>query len=127
MVEREPGPYWVRSAGKHRIDEWQIASWLSGGYWLVLGNDEAMSDEDFAEIGERVERPEPQPITDAQKSGERFLVWDADDKDWVIASWREPDSPSGPKCWCGDSAGPNYENTYDSATHYFPLPTDVKP
>jgi hypothetical protein len=56
MTERESGFYWVRSADKHLIDEWQIASWLSGGYWLVLGNDEAMSDEDFAEIGERVER-----------------------------------------------------------------------
>lgn len=48
---REKGFYWVFYFG-----EWTIAEYC-GGYWLVIGGEEAVyQDEEFDEIGEKIER-----------------------------------------------------------------------
>lgn len=53
MTEREPGFYWVWSdAG------WSVARW-SGVAWRRIGSATLHIDEDFLEIGERVERTLP--------------------------------------------------------------------
>jgi len=65
--------------------------------------------------------PEPQPITDAQKTGERLLVWHKESGDWKIAAWFKPafDTEIG---W--------YDDFYrlideDCISLYLPLPPDA--
>jgi len=139
MGEREPGPYWVKLYG----GEWRVAEWLSG-CWGLAFNTDRHQDSDFAEIGERAERnvfdendekvleqirqrfaqprwPEPQPITDAQKTGEDFLVWCVDR--WLIAAWWSP-SFDREIAWYDDH---NRWLEEAQVTHYLPLPPDVKP
>ena len=56
MAEREPGPYWVN----HSSRGWDVAYWNQ--LWTMTGDEQAYHDEDFAEIGERVERRVPIPF-----------------------------------------------------------------
>jgi hypothetical protein len=63
------------------------------------------------------EWPEPQLITDAQKTGERFLVWWDEGRVWVIGwysdgQWRVTHDP---RQWI------------DGVIHYLPVPPDMKP
>lgn len=69
--------------------------------------------------------PEPLLITDAQKNGERFLVWlrhpphDDTPGRWVIAGW-------GIKNNRGAWTTERFSYTEQFVTHYLPLPPDVK-
>ena len=48
---REDGYYWI----KHYQDEdWQIAQYAVGGWWLFHENDIYYEDTEVAEIGERI-------------------------------------------------------------------------
>jgi len=140
---REPGLYWVNDGNC-----WSVASWGDAA-WLVLGSREVFTDDDWAEIGERVERPgtreesiswaakvEPQPITDAQKTGERLLVWykhpDNDRGSWHEAEWRDDWVPTIPGVWetaCVDNEADFHTGTLylrgDWTTHYLPLPPEI--
>ncbi len=76
-----------------------------------------------------VPKQEPQPITDAQKNGERWVVWytrqewSGQDPDgvWITASWfADHDGWSG---WM--EAG--HRRRDEEITHYLPLPPDIRP
>lgn len=54
MSDREPGLYWVRIQGEE--PEWEIAKKNISGRWNILGSEENWNDDDFDEIGERVDR-----------------------------------------------------------------------
>ncbi len=67
--------------------------------------------------------PEPQPITDAQKTGERFLVWVNSPeylRGWAIGSWEDGQ-------WVIYLMGTTFMTTVRPhlVTHCYPLPPDV--
>ncbi len=55
MAEREPGFYWVNLRWAPERTDWTIAKWTGAGWWAVGINDR-LDDQQFTEIGERVER-----------------------------------------------------------------------
>lgn len=81
------------------------------------------------------EWPEPQPITDAQKTGERFLVWATPvnvsrlhphndpmkESGWLTAFW------DGYWIVGGNETGEGFSLDDDRVTRYLPLPPDVMP
>jgi hypothetical protein len=73
------------------------------------------------------EWPEPQPITDAQKTGERFLIrydW-APYPHWLDAYWDE--KALGRGSWCGIGGEGIVYLCEPRVTHYLQMPPDVKP
>ncbi|MDE2233780.1 MAG: hypothetical protein KGJ90_06800 [Patescibacteria group bacterium] len=55
-MSRDAGFYWVKYAG-----EWQPASFVMGyrkSYWYLIDSDGYYNDDEFDEIGERIERKE---------------------------------------------------------------------
>ncbi len=108
MTDRAPGFYWVRQKFMDGSPQgWEVGR-FEVGLWALPGDSDEYQTAELYEIGERVERqgtreesiawavdlarqlhigwPEPQPITDAQKTGERFLLHGA--SGWKIGSWR---------------------------------------
>ena len=55
MAERETGFYWVNLRWAPEITEWTLAKWTGAGWWAI-GINEPLDEEQFAEIGERVDR-----------------------------------------------------------------------
>lgn len=47
---RVPGYYWVKYA-----DEWTIGEKVNDSDWNLLGSDEILCEDDFTEIGEKIE------------------------------------------------------------------------
>jgi hypothetical protein len=74
------------------------------------------------EAGWRRARSKPQPITDAQKTGERFLVWSKRHTRWFAAVW-ETESNSWSE---GLSPLGGSRSIMGEITHYLPPPPDVK-
>ncbi len=134
MAEREPGFYWVKRKCELTppAPEWEIAQYQSGGYWGFYFEMDSVTEDAIAEIGEPVERiwPEPQPITDAQKTGERFLVWvnapegrvDEFLHGWAIGSWEGGQ-------WVIYMMGTTFMTTVRAhlVTRCYLLPPDVTP
>jgi hypothetical protein len=58
MAEREPGFYWVDLKTAPTHTEWTLAQWTGSGWWAIGINERLRADQ-FAEIGERVERGRP--------------------------------------------------------------------
>jgi hypothetical protein len=77
--------------------------------------------------------PEPQPITDAQKTGERFLVWNENPTDdqlhgWFTARWYPTVSSFGQSgMWTVGSLNTDEWFALDHVTQYLTPPPDVKP
>jgi hypothetical protein len=65
--------------------------------------------------------PEPQPITEAQKNGDEFLLWDPKWKSWDKGHWS---AATGQGRWYFPDNCYAEEN---EITHYLPLPPVVKP
>jgi hypothetical protein len=65
----------------------------------------------------------PQPITDAQKNGEPFLVWHAGEfqHGWHVAEWS-----SYVEMWLRRGSSEENYLVVDDVTHWLPLPPDVK-
>ncbi len=232
MADREPGFYWANLRFAPGQTEWTLAKWTGAG-WFAIGINDRLDEEQFTEIGERVEPrritidlsdktlpsmtlgpagiagpegiaihdltkpaaqmpdfifggiaipslrqpitiddvaeamrrmskeeqtltlikasyapgglqsrmptsadyiraaqiiwPEPQPITDAQKTGERFLVWCEFDGDqrWVEGRWMENVLLENETAYW--DLGFGIRALADNVTHYLPLPPDVKP
>jgi hypothetical protein len=154
MAEREPGFYWVRCRRFPSGEgDWQVAQYVVG-LWHCAGSGDELTDDELAEIGDRVERsalylslvdydilaptkylrfpsveewPEPQPITDARKTGERLLVWNdsqhPDTRGWFTAFY--DGKIDG---WLTGALG-GYTELDRVVAVYLPLPPppDVKP
>jgi hypothetical protein len=142
MADRESGAYWIRDTG----GDWVVAYWEGDprvAEWYGFGDDRPIDSKWIAEIGERVERrsvtadatlagrlvdfeewPEPQPITDAQKTGERFLVWN-DSEHPDTCGWFTAFYDGKIDGWLTGALGGYTE--LDRVTAHLPLPPDVKP
>lgn len=55
--QRSIGHYWVR-VKKSKTKRWVIAQWLAGRpyFWQLVGQSSQYDDDDFAEIGGRIEQ-----------------------------------------------------------------------
>lgn len=149
MTERAPGFYWVKDRWD---DEWWPAQWKGDDGWTFCGHSGEHCDDDYwVEIGEPAERTpnvellskmlleaarvieaaKPQPITDAQKNGERFLVWatpvsvterdpgsdPTKESGWLTAWWDDEEWIVG-----GDSIEDGFCLPARRVTHYLPVP-----
>ncbi|MCK4528228.1 hypothetical protein KAW18_12725 [candidate division WOR-3 bacterium] len=50
---REEGYYWIKIKG---VGNWQLAEWIRGDYWWIIGDNTYYSDTEVVEVGEKVEK-----------------------------------------------------------------------